>query len=403
MEQLALFGRVLWSVTQVTRYIQKIFETDEYLSDIWVQGEVSNLSRPSSGHVYFTLKDASSSLRCVMWRSSVTRQGYIPRDGELVEATGNIGVYEAAGNYQLYVNLIRPAGEGALYQEFLRLKAKLETEGLFDQERKRPIPRLPTKIGIITSPTGAAIKDIINTLGRRFPLGEIFLAPTPVQGVDAPSGIIAALENLNEQIHPDVIILARGGGSIEDLWAFNVEEVARAIAASSSPVISGVGHETDFTIADFVSDLRAPTPTAAAELAVPNQWDLRQNLADLSVNAKRSIQSLFGQHQWRFEQIKHRLLLRSPQNRIFSHRQSVDEISRRANMRLLHQLALLRSKLNGLEMKLDTLNPHSVLQRGYAVVRFHNGAIVNSVQQVHKGDPLQVRVQDGDFDVLVER
>ncbi len=260
MSQLSLFESNYWSVTQLTHYLRDLLENDANLQDLWVQGEVSNFSRPSSGHLYFTLKDSSSALRVVMWRSAAARQAFLPRDGDAIEVHGAISLYEAGGQYQLYADLMRPVGEGALFQEFLRLKARLEAEGLFDPERKRPIPHWPQRIGIVTSPSGAAIRDMINTLRRRFPLPEIILAPTAVQGVEAPLGIVRALEILNQRYQPDVVLLARGGGSIEDLWAFNDERVARAIAASAAPVISGVGHETDFTIADFVSDLRAPPP-----------------------------------------------------------------------------------------------------------------------------------------------
>ena len=265
MSQIPLFSHqipVSWSVTDLTRYLRELLESDELLQDVWVQGEVSNLSRPASGHLYLTLKDDSASLRCVMWRNAVLRQGFVPRDGDAIQVHGAISIYEAGGQYQLYADIFRPAGEGALFQEFLRLKALLETEGLFDPQRKRPIPSRPRCIGIVTSPTGAALQDMLNTLKRRYPLVEVVLAPTPVQGDAAPLGIITALHDVVRVANPDVIILARGGGSIEDLWAFNDERVARAIAASPVPVITGVGHETDFTIADFVSDLRAPTPTA---------------------------------------------------------------------------------------------------------------------------------------------
>ena len=251
MTQLSLFQPPSWTVTNLTRYLRVLLEGDANLQDIWVVGEISNLSRPASGHLYFTLKDSGAALRCVMWRNAVLRQPLLPQDGEAIEVHGSLSVYEAGGNYQLYADLIRPAGEGALYQEFLRLKARLEEEGLFADERKRPIPRWPKTIGIVTSPTGAALRDMLNTLKRRYPLVRVILAPTAVQGEEAPGGIVEAISRLNRIAQPDVILLARGGGSIEDLWAFNDERVARAIFASRVPVISGVGHETDFAIADF--------------------------------------------------------------------------------------------------------------------------------------------------------
>jgi len=268
--QSSLFATVQWTVTTLTRYIREALESDAQLQDIWVQGEISNLSRPASGHVYFTLKDNGASLRCVVWKSGVARLGVQLQDGMAATAHGRIGVYDAGGQYQLYADQVRAAGEGALFQEFLRLKSLLETEGLFASERKRPIPPLPRRIGIVTSPSGAALQDVLNTLRRRLPLLEVTLAASPVQGTEAPLLLVRALEALNRQrLKPDVILLVRGGGSIEDLWAFNDERLVRAIAASAAPVICGVGHETDFTLADFAADMRAPTPTAAAEVATP--------------------------------------------------------------------------------------------------------------------------------------
>jgi exodeoxyribonuclease VII large subunit len=226
-----------------------------------VQGEISNLARPVSGHIYFTLKDANAALKCVMWKSNAAKQKNALQEGMAIEVHGNISIYEVSGQYQLYADNIRPKGEGVLYQEFIRLKTLLEAEGLFDPDRKRPIPRQAKRIGIVTSRTGAALRDMLNTLKRRNPMAAVILVASAVQGEDAPRGLAAALENLNRYAHPDVILLARGGGSIEDLWAFNDERVVRAIVASEAPVITGVGHETDFTLADFAADLRAPTLT----------------------------------------------------------------------------------------------------------------------------------------------
>ena len=273
MEQLSLFqsSQTPFSVSEVNAYLRELMESDEVLQDLWVQGEVSNLSRPKSGHLYFTIKDANASLRCVMWRNQVTRLTYVPQDGDAVEAHGGISVYEAGGQYQLYADQIRPAGEGLLYQEFNRLKEKLEAEGLFDIERKRPIPFLPKIIGIVTSPTGAAVKDMLDTIRRRYPRVAVVISPTAVQGDSAPAEILTALERLNQHTQPDVIRVGRGGGSIEDLWTFNEESVARAVFDSNVPVVNAVGHEVDYTICDFVADLRAPTPSAAAEMIFPDK------------------------------------------------------------------------------------------------------------------------------------
>jgi exodeoxyribonuclease VII large subunit len=402
MSQIPLFQPSLpptWSVAELTRYLRELLESDTNLQDLWVQGEVSNFSRPASGHLYFTLKDEKSALRCVMWRTAVLRQGYLPRDGDAIEVHGAISIYEVSGQYQLYADLIRPAGEGALYQEFLRLKARLEAEGLFDPARKRPIPRWPRRIGIVTSPTGAALRDMLNTLRRRYPLVEVILAPTPVQGDEAPPNIVEAIRLLNDLIHPDAILVARGGGSIEDLWAFNDERVARAIAASQAPVITGVGHETDFTIADFAADLRAPTPTAAAELATPNRDDLLAGLTDQAGRLGRTIQVVLSGQRWELSSLKNRLQLRSPQARLRTDRQRLDDLARRAGVGLLHSLQLRHTRLSGLEQRLGALSPLAVLGRGYAVVSKPDGQVVRSVKQVKPEDQLTVRVSDGQFTV----
>jgi exodeoxyribonuclease VII large subunit len=403
MSQLPLFEQNFWSVTRLTRYLRDLLESDTRLQDLWVQGEISNLSRPSSGHMYFTLKDAGAALRCVMWRTAVARQGYMPREGEAVEVHGSINIYEASGQYQLYADALRPVGEGALYQEFLRLKARLEAEGLFDPERKRPVPRWPHAIGIVTSPTGAALRDMLNTIRRRYPLATIILAASPVQGDEAPPGIVAGLRALNTIARPDVILLARGGGSIEDLWAFNDERVARAIADSAIPVISGVGHETDFTIADFVSDLRAPTPTAAAELATPNRVDLVVSLQDMLARSGRALQTRLNNARWGLNHAENQLHLYSPQTRIRTDRQRLDELERRAIAAIRYRHKLQISEISGLTNRLAALNPQAVLGRGYAIVTTAEGQTVRSIQQVHPADQVQVRVSDGSFEARVEK
>ena len=391
-----------WSVTDLTRYLRDLLESDFNLQDVWVSGEVSNVSTPRSGHLYFTLKDANASLRCVMWKSQVARLRFLPRDGEAIEAHGKISVYEQGGQYQLYADTLRQTGEGALYQEFLRLKAKLEAEGLFEEGRKRPIPAWPRCIGIVTSPTGAALQDMLNTLRRRYPLADVILAPTAVQGADAPAGIVAGVVALNRHSPPpDVILVARGGGSIEDLWAFNDEYVARAIAGSRIPVITGVGHETDFTIADFAADLRAPTPTAAAELATPDQADLRHTLAEMRSALARSLQTALQNRRWTLSDLQHRLRRHSPQTRIQNHRQRLDEWLRRAGTGLAHRLSMERARLEGTALRLEALSPLAVLERGYAVVSRPDGEVVRSVSQVKTGDALDVRVSDGAFGVRV--
>lgn len=396
--QSSLFAETL-TVSQLTFRIRRLLEEDPELRDVWVTGEISNLSRPASGHIYFTLKDKNATLRCVMWKSDAARTRPNLQDGAAVEAHGKIAVYEPQGQYQLIVNLTRPKGEGALFQEFARLKAQLEAEGLFDPERKRPIPELPRRIGVVTSATGAASRDILNTLRRRLPLVEVILAPSPVQGDEAPPALVNALQSLNRQ-SPDVIILARGGGSIEDLWAFNDERVVRAVADSQIPVICGVGHETDFTLCDFAADLRAPTPTAAAELATQiTIGDLRENLAHYASRITDLTSSLLADHQALISALASRLKYSSPERRIQSELQRLDELSRRAFSGLAHRIQLQSARVDGMSRRLTALNPEAVLARGYAIVtRKDDGRVVAKVSDA-KGD-MNVRVGDGEFGVI---
>lgn len=400
MSQPSLFSTIHLTVSQITFHIRKQLENDPTLQDVWVEGEISNLSRPASGHIYFTLKDKNASLRCVMWKTDAARLRLNLRDGMAVEAHGKIAVYEPQGQYQLIVNIAQPKGEGALYQEFLRLKSMLEAEGLFDPERKRPIPELPRVIGIVTSATGAGLRDMLNTLRRRLPLAQVILAPSPVQGIEAPPALVKALQLLNSHAkRPDVVLLARGGGSIEDLWAFNDERVVRAVADSTVPVISGVGHETDFTLCDFAADLRAPTPTAAAELATQTTLeDLQTQLGYYSARITDSISSLLTDQRALVSSLVSRLKYVSPERRIQSEYQYLDELSRRAFSALNHRIQLQSRLVDGMSKRLLSLNPEAVLSRGYAIVtRKKDGAVVSSVKQARDG--MRVRVNDGEFDV----
>lgn len=402
MGQPALFDlSPRWTVTELTRYLRQLLESDARLQGVWVQGEISNFSRPSSGHIYFTLKDAGAALRCVIWRADAARLAFAPQDGLAVEAHGNLSLYEAGGQYQLYVDTLRPLGEGALYVEFLRLKALLEAEGLFDPARKRPLPEFPRRIGIVTSPTGAALRDMLDTLRRRLPLAEVVLAPAPVQGAEAPPALVEVLRTLNRVAAPDVILLARGGGSIEDLWAFNDERLVRAVAESAVPVVTGVGHETDFTLADFAADLRAPTPTAAAELATPiTALDLRQALAGAERALFGGMAVLFERRRLALEGERGRLRVFSPLRRLQTERQRLDELSRRGNAARAHRLELAALRLRDLENRLSALSPLGVLARGYAVVT-RQGKVVASRAQVAVGDDLRVRLRDGEFEACV--
>jgi exodeoxyribonuclease VII large subunit len=402
MEQLSLFDTSSrWTVSSLTRYLRQVLESDVRLQGVWVQGEISNLSRPSSGHIYFTLKDSSASLRCVMWRSEAKRLRFALEDGLAVEAHGSISLYEAGGQYQLYVDSIGKMGEGALYQEFLRLKTLLEAEGLFDTTRKRAIPEFPRRIGVVTSPSGAALRDILNTLRRRLPLAEVILIPSPVQGDEAAPGIVSAMERLNRICAPEVIILARGGGSIEDLWAFNDERVVRAVVESGAPVITGVGHETDFTLVDFAADLRAPTPTAAAELAtLITIIDLNANLSKIGSILGSGMTTLFQLKRESSVWLGGRLQLASPGRRLQTERQRLDEMNRRWYSAQVHRLDIAAEKFKGMENRLAALSPLAVLRRGYAVIT-KKEKVVSSVAQVRMDDALRVRIQDGEFKARV--
>ncbi len=392
----------IYSVTAITRYIKDALETDELLADLWVAGEVSGFSRASSGHIYFTLKDAQAALKCVLWRAQAARLRYLPRDGDAVVLHGRLSVYEPQGAYQLQVDLIQPEGVGLLHLEFEALKRRLEAEGLFDPARKRPLPAFPQRIGVVTSPTGVVLRDILNVLRRRYPLAQVVLAPTAVQGVEAPPQIVAALTALNALGNVDVLIVARGGGSLEELWAFNDERVARAIAASDAPVISAVGHETDFTISDFVADLRAPTPSAAAELVAPDVRELRGQVLAWESGLRQQMERVVAERGATLAQ-RVRLLGRfAPAQLINRHRQRTDDLARAATVSLTNALAVRRERLSGLTGRLMALSPLSTLERGYAIVRrAADGRVVRRIGQVAAGDRLGVRVTDGEFGVVV--
>ena len=409
-EQLSIFGQSggptlsePYTVSQLTGHIRRLIEGEPELSDLWVEGEVSNFSRAFSGHCYFTLKDAGSQIGCVMWRSVAILQDTLPTGGELVLAHGRVGVYEASGRYQLYVDHLRPTGVGDLYRQFELLKARLEAEGLFAPERKRPLPGFPRCIGVVTSPTAAALRDILNVLGRRYPLAEVLLAPTQVQGDAAPPQIVAALEALNARDDVDVIVVSRGGGSLEELWAFNDERVARAVAASRIPVICGVGHETDFSLADFAADVRAPTPSAAAELVAPDRAELRAQVMGLSSALMAALQGAVGERRWQLSEQARALKHLSPAVQLAQARQRADDLLSRAEAAMYHNLALRRERLDGLSGRLVGVSPLGTLERGYAIVRHQEtGAVVCSVAQVASGDALGIRVADGEFQAEVE-
>ncbi len=392
------------TVSQVTAYIKSIFAEDALLPDVWISGEVSNFKQAASGHCYFTIKDGGACLKSVIWRTAAARLT-LPRDGDAVVAHGNVSVYERDGIYQFYIDHLQAAGAGRLWQEFERLRGQLAAEGLFDEGRKRPIPERPRRIGVATSANAAALRDILRTLSARYPLAAVALAPCSVQGADAPPAICAAISLLNrwsaERERLDVIILARGGGSIEELWAFNDERVARAIAASAVPVVTGVGHETDFTIADFVADRRAPTPTGAAISCAPDIRDVRPAVNALAeAAAELMVERLAGARE-DVARLAARSRRASPERRIASDRQRLDDLQRRSALAMSHALGDARGLVAGLQLQLAALNPQRVLDRGYAIV-LRDNSIVVSTRQVAGGDAITVRVADGTFDATVE-
>ncbi|MDW8351190.1 MAG: exodeoxyribonuclease VII large subunit [Anaerolineae bacterium] len=385
------------SVSELTAHIKDLIESDEALEDVRVAGEVSNLSRPTSGHLYFTLKDATAQIRCVMWRSQATRIARTLQNGDSVIARGRVSVYERDGLYQLYVESLVAQGTGDLNAELERLKRKLEAEGLFDAARKRPLPEFPRVLGVATSPTGAAFQDILNVLRRRYPLIQVVLAPTAVQGEEAPEQIVRAIHKLNALGQCDVILVARGGGSLEELWAFNDERVVRAIANSSVPVVSGIGHEIDFTLADFAADVRAPTPSAAAEIITPDINDLRMRVDALSAAMAELMAEQIGDARARLAALQRALRLLSPAHQLARRREKLDDLGRRLTAAQAHRLALARLRFEGLRARLEGVGPAATLARGYAIVRRATGELVRSVGDVHPGDPLRITVADGEF------
>ena len=392
----------IYHVSEVNRYVREILEDDPVLHDLWLQGEVSNFTRATSGHLYFTLKDDRAAISCVMWRTGASRQQYLPRDGDALVAHGRISVYEVQGRYQFYADMFQPAGIGLLHLEFERLKERLADEGLFDEQRKRPLPSFPRRVGVVTSPVGAALRDILQVLSRRYPLTEVILAPSTVQGAEAPTSIVAAIQALDRWAEVDLIIVARGGGSLEELWAFNDERVARAITQSAVPVVSGVGHETDFTIADFAADRRAPTPSAAAELSVPDRRELQASVAQLKGSLIAAADGRLSVLRSGADDRRRSLQRVSPQAVLSRNRQYLDELIRRAVQQWEYRLSLERERVSGELAHLRGLSPLGTLNRGYAVVRqAATGQIVRSVDQVDAGDQIRVQVSDGDFGAAV--
>ncbi|MFZ5814525.1 MAG: exodeoxyribonuclease VII large subunit [Bacillota bacterium] len=397
-----LTGRPILSVKDLTLYVKRILERDQLLQAVWVKGEISNFKWHTSGHIYFTLKDDASQVKCVMFRSSAQRLRFRPDNGMQVLVHGNVTVFERDGAYQLYAVEMEPAGLGALHLEYEQLKRRLAEEGLFDEALKRPLPALPRRVGIITAPTGAAIRDMITIARRRFPSIRLVVAPALVQGAEAPSSLIRALELVARLPDLDVIIIGRGGGSLEDLWAFNDEGLARAIRRCPVPVVSAVGHETDFTIADFAADLRAPTPSAAAELVVPSRSELQGQVDGLRIRLASAARRIVERKRIRLKGLAERPVLLRPQGRLLQDRQRLDELIRRLGFVGGRMLEGHRRELKGLAGRLDALSPLAVLSRGYAIAREATGRVIKEAEQVKAGDRIRVMLHKGQLHCRVE-
>ena len=388
------------TVTTVTKYIKYKIDTDDNLKCIFIKGEISNCKYHSTGHIYFSIKDENSILNAIMFSTNAKKLTFTPNDGMKVLITGRISVYEAAGRYQIYVEEMIEDGVGNLYAEFEKLKKKLETKGLFDSNHKKDIPKMPSKVGVITASTGAAIRDIVSTIKRRFPICEIYLFPSLVQGENASKDLVNKLLQA-DNYGVDVIIIGRGGGSIEDLWAFNDEELANTIYNAKTPIISAVGHEVDFTICDFVSDLRAPTPTGAAELAVPNMSDIMINLEHLKIRLNESLNKKIDYNKLLLNNLKNSFVLKNPMLLYENKKQNIDLYFEKLNNMMNYRLERTNTKFSNLINKLELLNPLSVLSKGYSVT-YKDDKVIKDASKLKKNDSVTIRLYNGLFEAKVE-
>lgn len=395
------------TVSQLNRYVKSLLEGDANLACVMLSGEISNfVNHYKSGHWYLSLKDENALVRAVMFRSAAARVPYVPENGMKVIVRARVSLYEKDGSFQIYLDDMQPDGAGALQVAYEQLKQRLSEEGLFDDSRKRPLPPYPKRVGVITSETGAAVRDMLNVLGRRYPLAEVILIPTLVQGDGAPAQLCAALQQFeamkaaDDPKTPDVILIGRGGGSLEELWAFNDERLARTVASCTIPIISCVGHETDFTICDFVADLRAPTPSAAAELAVPDMTELRQRVALLSAAVGRAASNGLAQRQRRLTELTSKRCLSTPLYPVEERAMRLDRVLRRFSVAAQGMTSKASNRLATAAGKLDALSPLRVLSRGYALAG-KGGAVIRSVSEVRSGDDIQLRLHDGEIDCRV--
>ncbi|MDE0143864.1 MAG: exodeoxyribonuclease VII large subunit [Caldilineaceae bacterium] len=431
------------TITQLTAHVTSLFERDELLRDVWVLAEVSRWTRAASGHIYFSMKDSGAVINSLMWRGNAHRHAWLPNEGDQILAHGHVTVYPERGQYQFYADEIRPAGRGQLYAQFEALKERLAAEGLFEEERKRPIPVSPRRLGIVTSQSAAAFQDVLRVLRQRWPLADSVLFPTQVQGAEAPGQIVAALAAANmyttkegtprdssrEDLaglpllfndngsstfdsepghawrgdgHLDTILLVRGGGSIEDLWAFNEEAVAYAVAGSNVPVVTGIGHETDFTIADFVADLRAPTPTGAAVAATPDRWEMLDGVKQTRLWLLRAGSEEVSGRKVHWQELRRRLVRSAPLRQIDLARQRLDEVEERLTRVTSSELRRRKEQLESGKARLEGLNPSGVLSRGYSIVQKSDGTVVSAPGQTSIGERLQVRSAGGAYPVQRE-
>ncbi|MCB9089999.1 MAG: exodeoxyribonuclease VII large subunit [Calditrichae bacterium] len=395
-----MIERQVYTVTHLTRQIKELLENS--FPRLWVEGELSNFKRHTSGHLYFTLKDENAQISCAMWRFRAGTLPFAPESGMKVLVEGDVQVYEKGGNYQLIIQQIQPAGIGALQLAFEQLKRKLHAEGLFDASHKKPLPAFPERIGVITSPTGAAIRDIISVLTRRFPGIEILLYPVRVQGDGAAQEIAEAIADFNRYGEADLLIVGRGGGSLEDLWAFNEEIVARAIYASGIPIISAVGHEVDYSIADFVADHRAPTPSAAAEIAVRDRREVSGELNYYQEKLATVFRKQIDNQRTRLQRIQEGYGFRRPLDMIYQSNQRLDELQRSIGASLNYYLQLQRSRLEKLEQQLRAINPEAILQRGFSIC-YKDGKIVKDIAQLEENDPVRIQLAQGWFAAEVQQ
>lgn len=386
------------SVSELNTFIKMLLESAPTLNDVYVKGEISNFKNHiSSGHFYFSLKDKDSQIKAVMFRSSASKMKFVPENGMMVVAHGRVASYVRDGQYQLYADSMEPDGVGALYVAFEQLKQRLAAQGVFAPEKKKPLPKIPKTIGVITSPTGAAVRDIINIATRRFPFAKIVVYPALVQGENAASSLISGIRYFNDTGSADVIIIGRGGGSIEDLWAFNDENLAKTVCASEIPVISAVGHETDFTICDFAADLRAPTPSAAAELAVPDTAELKHKINNIISRESAVLLQMLSAKRETLARYEKSRYLSSPGHMIDDRRMALVLSSERLMTSAAHVNEIKKHTLSALSGKLEALSPLAVLSRGYGVVSSEEGKVIKEIADVSVGDKITVKVRDGEI------